>query len=97
MTTQKYILKGKKLVKVDVLTWAQWFETADRKIGFDVIGEKQVSTVFLGIDYNYSSKGKPLLFETVVFPKGELVERYSTWGEAEAGHKKAIEELKKKL
>jgi hypothetical protein len=49
-----------------------------------------VSTVFLGIDHNFGN-GPPLLFETMVFG-GEYdgyCKRYSTWEEAEGGHKTA--------
>lgn len=48
-----------------------------------------VSTVFLGLDHNHWGKGAPVLFETLVFG-GEhdgRMERYTTWDEAERGHK----------
>ncbi len=89
----KYILEGKrpKLVE-DVLEWATWFETADRHVAKVVLPNNvKVSTVFLGIDHSFSS-GKPILFETMIFG-GEYdryQERYSTWAEAEAGHKQAL-------
>src|SRR5262245_14898324 len=48
-----------------------------------------ISTVFLGLDHQWMD-GPPLLFETMVFngPCNEFQERYSTWKEAEEGHKK---------
>ncbi len=63
----------------------------------------EVSTVFLGLDHGYW--GVPLLFETMVFPSAEYAgldmpngeglreycERYATWAEAEAGHKRIVE------
>jgi hypothetical protein len=52
----------------------------------------EVSTVFLGLDHAWGD-GPPLLFETMIFggTEDEYCERYSTWEEAEAGHKKAVE------
>ena len=52
---------------------------------------KWVSTVWLGLDHNYTGNGLPLIFETMVFQNhsnlSELdVERYSTIKEARMGH-----------
>ncbi len=67
-----------------------------RRVDSIDIDDKHISTVFLGIDHNYFG-GKPLLFETMVFnaPGNDIYcERYSTWIEAEEGHKKAIQWVK---
>lgn len=50
----------------------------------------EVSTVFLGLDHAWGD-GPPMLFETMVFggSNDEYCERYSTWDEAEAGHKES--------
>lgn len=95
MIQQKYILKDKKIIPVDLMTWAKWFETVERHIGNDYIGKIQVSTVFLGIDHNFG-EGEPLLFETMIFggKYDDYQERYSTYEEAEKGHKKAIKLVK---
>jgi len=88
--SEKYILDGKKVVKCDDLnTWAQWFEKADRKVAFDDKNGISVSTVFLGLNHNWG-EGEPLIFETMIFggPHNEDQQRYSTWEEAEIGHKK---------
>lgn len=50
----------------DAREWAQWFETADRRIDFTELNGANVSTVFLSLDYNYGM-GPPLLYETMVF------------------------------
>lgn len=58
-----------------------------------------VSTVFLVLDHNHSPKGKPVLFESMIF-NGELnqsLDRNRTWKEAEAGHKKMVELVKNNL
>jgi hypothetical protein len=51
----------------DLFEWARWIETADRHVAQDFILEHRVSTVFLGLDHNYSGIGVPLWFETMVF------------------------------
>lgn len=47
-----------------------------------------VSTVFLVFDHNFSGKGPPLLYETMVFgvDGGNFCRRYCTRTEAVAGH-----------
>jgi len=97
----KYILKGKKAIPIeDVLEWGKWFENANRVVKQETLPNgKLVSTVFLGIDHNFGF-GKPLLFETMVFPSKENfdeldVMRYSTWEEAEEGHKKMVKKWSK--
>ena len=107
MTNQKYILKDKKIIPVDLMTWAKWSETADRvvrqteiiegiKIGNKALGTPvKISTVFLGLDHNFGA-GKPLLFETMIFggKHDGYQERYSTYKEAEKGHQKALNLVK---
>ena len=58
-----------------------------------------VSTVFLVLNHNHSLKGKPILFESMIF-NGELnqsMNRYCTWKEAEEGHQKMVELVKNNL
>jgi len=92
----KYILDGHiPVICNELMKWARWFETANRRVKKTKIGETEISTVFLGLDLQYG-KGKPLIFETMIFG-GKLdgeADRYSTWEEAEKGHKKMIEEVK---
>ncbi len=89
-----YILDREKVTPVqDVLEWARWFEDADRHVLNTILGKVRISTVFLGVDHNFSGEGPPLIFETMVF-SGDYngyCDRFSTWEEAEAGHAKAIE------
>lgn len=95
-TKRNYILKGKKVVEeTDLLKWGKWFETANRHVANDKIGNVQVSTVFLGLDHSFGT-GKPLLFETMIFggKHDGYQDRYTTWEEAEKGHKKALTLLK---
>ena len=106
MSNQHYILdKDKKVVLVDRMTWAKWFETSKGRIlkqdFFEVSvsglkAEVQVSTVFLGLDHQWGD-GPPLIFETMIFggPKNQYQDRYSTYEEALAGHEKALKLAKK--
>ena len=92
-----YILDGKKPVPCeDLLTWARWMADTDRRIARTIQDDVIVSTVFLGMDHGYGRK--PILFETKVFFDGQPVgdcERYATWDEAVAGHKRlAVETFK---
>lgn len=90
---EKFILVGHEPTPLDdLLMWADWFGTADRHVGIEERDGIKVSTVFLGLDHNFLLDGPPLLFETMVFGgefEGEQ-ERYSTWDEAELGHRAMV-------
>jgi hypothetical protein len=93
----KYILndKGEPELCEDVQAWGKWFEeTGSRVVARDTIGESEVSTVFLSLDY--SLEGPPLLYQTLVFggPLADEMERYSTREEAEKGHEAMVERVK---
>jgi len=99
---KSYILVGQTPVPCeDLLEWAKWFETTDRHVFQDTIGDHWVSTVFLGLDHRFFGDGPPILFETMVFCKHEGLEcdlsnqmkRYATWLEAEAGHKETVKDV----
>lgn len=88
--SDKWILEGHTPVAVDLMTWAKWFETADRHVAREDRDGVQVSTVFLGINHRWG-EGPPLIFETMIFggPENEWQERCSTWDEAVAMHERA--------
>lgn len=89
----KYILKDKTPVKCDnLMEWAKNFESEEsRRVAQTIIKKIRVSTVFLGIDHSFNG-GTPILFETMIFggKHDQYQERYSTWEQAEEGHKKAV-------
>ena len=94
---KKYILKGKTpVVENDIIKWGKWFGTANRHVKEDIIKGIHISTVFLGINHNFVG-GKPILFETRIFggEHNDYQERYHTLEEAEDGHEKAVELVKK--
>jgi hypothetical protein len=70
----------------------------DHRVGNTVIGDNQftVSTVWLGLDHNYSKTGPPLIFETMVFgdPYDQEMRRYPTEEDAMRGHLAAVDALR---
>jgi hypothetical protein len=94
----KYILNPDHSISLaDLKTWATWFEDDPeaRNVALTCTERYDVSTVFLGLDHNFTGVGPPILFETMVFPKyGDMneraCERYATWDEAVAGHERMV-------
>lgn len=89
----------------EIVAWAQAMEATDRKVAVtNLIDGSRVSTVFLGLNHSWGA-GPPMLFETALFSSEthyckflhrevqecEVVARYATWGEAEAGHMEWVE------
>ena len=93
MSCFKYVLdeSGNPLQEPDVIKWARWFETAERHIGNDRVGDVQISTVFLALDHSFAD-GPPVLWETLIFggEHDQYQKRYCTRDEAIAGHAKAL-------
>lgn len=94
-----YILDGHESVPATIEAWGRWFNTFDLKdwrVGLYDKDGIAVSTIFLCIDYGFSSgDGEPLVFETMVFGgrfDGEQ-EHYATWQQAEAGHQRWVEKI----
>ena len=83
-----YTLNGHEPVPIeDALEWAREFDCISRVVmQTKLIDGSMVSTVFLGIDHGWSKT--PILFETALLTEDgcSVVDRYATWGEAEAGH-----------
>lgn len=96
-----WILDGHTPVpEPDARAWAEFMQQARRHIGLDRIEQAEcdpvdVSTVFLGLDHNWTCNGPPLLFETLVIggPLDQEMYRYATWQEAERGHRIVVDEV----
>ena len=98
--SKHYLLNKDHTIKVvdDVLEWGREFETLDRVVKQEELENGyKVSTVFLGVDYNFAPTGEPILFESMVFKINDKdrgrnydMNRYHTWDEAVAGHKKMV-------
>lgn len=86
------ILNGHEVVPVSMEEWARTHHPPSiRTVAKTADGGITVSTVFLGLNHQYGD-GPPLWFETMVFggPLDEVCERYTTWEEAEAGHREMV-------
>lgn len=83
----------------DVREWAEAYRDVDRSIKQERVGLFDVSTVFLGIDHNWSG-GPPVLFETMVFQSWDrndvFSERYCTVEQAQEGHRRAVRETEQR-
>lgn len=106
-----YKLVNRQVVEAtDLMDWAKYFEGNDRRIGVadtkfqGAPGNVRVSTVFLGIDHNYrrfmgdpTADNRPVVFETMVFGGkfDQEQERYSTFEEAERGHKEMFAKVRR--
>lgn len=94
----RYRLVGKLAVpEPNLREWSKVFGE-NRHVGDTKIGGVRISTVFLGLDHSHGH-GPPLLFETMVFRggDGDETERYSSWAEAEAGHKRWVEKVRAEI
>ena len=97
-----YKLEGKEVIPCDIDGFTEMYgeRQQDRIIAQEHVTtpneEVFVSTVFLGMDHGFGLTDIPLLFETMVFGEGvgcEIQERYSTYQEAEEGHKAMCERM----
>lgn len=92
---------NKRGEEIGTLEWANLMEDPDYKIlkQEELSNGKFISTVWLGLDHNYSGN-EILIFETMVFPEKdnwseEYCERYSTEEEAIKGHKRIVKQFLK--
>lgn len=87
-----YILKNRTPYPVTYLQFARW-RTPDRvRIALTQMPNELISTVFLGLDYQFQAGLPPILFETMIFD-GHLDGyqcRYNTYEQAVAGHRRAV-------
>lgn len=87
----------------EMSVWQQ--RDRDWRVDETHIGPFRISTVFLGIDHAFG-RGEPLWFETMIFggnddgSTADYQDRYTTWAQAVAGHRKAcglLETARRKL
>lgn len=80
---------GEPVLATDVTIWAEKFDRDKRRVAWEQVGKKRVSTVFLGLDHRFGD-GPPLIFETMVFEgeswADEFALRYATRQQALRGH-----------
>lgn len=96
-----YILENRIPIKVqDIKVWGEWMEDAShRRVALTEIDGTFISTVFLGLNHNFSSAGEPILFETMTFieGQGEWQERCATYDQAEAMHQAMCDKVNQHL
>jgi len=92
------LTKDKQIVPATMLEACEQMNNLEaRLVGRTTVNDLCISTVFLTIPHG-SVKGKPLLFETLVFDKaGNEVagNRYTNYEEALEGHNKFIDTYRK--
>ena len=91
---------GQPTPEPDLMRWALWLEIHnDQKRIVLTKGDRHVvSTVFLTLDHNFTNKGPPILFESMVFRRkawekgGSLTDldcdHYTTIEAAKQGHER---------
>jgi hypothetical protein len=89
---------------LSLIDWAIWSAANPDKriVKKEYVGEFWISTVFLGIDYNHTADGPPILWETLVFKGGTSLdgEHYDSdhcagsCEQAEAMHAAMVEKCK---
>lgn len=100
MSLEKYILNSDKIPvkELNLMKWAQWFETADRTVSKTWILDCEVSTVFLGIDHNFGCDShEPILWETMIFEginEGYCRRCSGTIEDARKMHEETVERVK---
>jgi hypothetical protein len=98
----RYVLDpdGNPRLEPDLLTWAMWFERADRHIAYTELGQGvKVSTIFIGLDYGWDEAGPPILWETMVLGStlDRQMMRWATREQALAGHAEMVEKVKSSM
>jgi hypothetical protein len=96
---QYYYLRGREVERANNLVeWAAWFGSCDRRVAKTKVCSVTVSTVFIGIDFGHFSSDDPRLFETMIFGDSDLegwINQYRTYEEAIAGHEAAVKLVKR--
>jgi hypothetical protein len=92
---KKYILndQGEPMPEPDIEKWSAWFEEASRTEGpkSRIVDRTDfpggwVSTVFLGLDHNWSGEGPPILWESMIFGSSLDQEQDRCSGSREQAH-----------
>lgn len=83
--------------------WLIWYEGFDRQVAMTEVGGVRVSTIFTGFDLDLNRPAaEPALFETMIFgcpgiETGDYQERCGTVEGVWQQHRKAVEEVRRRL
>jgi len=90
--------ENKNVVPATLEEWNDYWEErlphSSKHIGDEIINDRRISTVFIGLINGFNQKNEPLLFESMIFDENGVsisMNRYATYKEAEEGHKKAVQ------
>lgn len=96
----RYILddEGNPQPEPDLMKWAEWIEKGGktRIVKQTKVKGHFVSTVFLGLDYQFQG-GVPMLFETMIWDKNDqdiYQDRHSTKQKAMTAHDRLVNAIK---
>ncbi len=91
-------IDGGVLLVDDLKEWMDIFYASDRDVMKTRLDDVYISTVFLGINYQWG-RGPPILYETMVFggQNDEYTERYHTRQEAINGHERVVKMVEDRL
>lgn len=83
--------------------WAKWFQEATdsrrRWVKQTILEDgTRISTIFLGINQNWTEIGPPMVFETMIFYGGNFAEdmgqwHHATWARAAAFHDHLVNDM----
>lgn len=91
-----FVLEDRKPVPITKPeSWTEWMlDDSNCRVGHDTEDGVAVCTFFMGLRIGFDSDENPLFFQTEVSRSrdGETIENhfYTTWDEAEAGHKAMV-------
>ncbi len=91
-----YVLDvDRRPIQVTEAQWRAQSRTDRQLVAEDEVPNGRVWTRFTGIALDESDDRKPFLTESLIGEDGIQEERYATWKEAEAGHKRIVEKYRK--
>lgn len=94
----KIDLETKIITPCDMFGWARQLEEMSRlhikHVADEIVNDKRISTVWLGLNHAYSENELPKIFETMVFDPANsgndiYCKRYTYWEDAQLGHERA--------
>ncbi len=86
---------GNPVAEPDVVKWAEWFQSADRCVAQEQVGDALISTIFLGVNHNFTD-GPPIVWETMIFGgklDQEQVRCSGSRKDAEAMHARMVQKV----
>lgn len=98
---QHYVLdeQDKPIPINDLFKWATFMQISVKPINHTMVDNNIIIiTHFIGVDFDFKKKGKPILWQTMIFDgkHDQYQERYTSKEDALEGHKRAVKMVKNK-